>query len=78
MIVFFETRFTYIPGDKKKLMIHVSGKLFSFHILFVDFLGTHGVEGYAGSAVQSKLLHNYTFSPDGPQVFHHNFLYKHF
>jgi len=49
-----KTRFTYIPGDKKKLMIHVSG--------------THGVEGYAGSAVQSKLLHNYTFSPDGPQV----------
>ena len=41
-------------GRSNKLLLHISG--------------THGVEGFVGSAIQSHVLKNYTHEPRGPTV----------
>ncbi|KAJ2994063.1 hypothetical protein HDV02_001874 [Globomyces sp. JEL0801] len=41
-------------GSNEKVMIHLSG--------------THGVEGYAGSAIQAKVLESLDFNPNGPTI----------
>lgn len=41
-------------GNSRKLILHISG--------------THGVEGYIGSHIQSSILSNYSHDPNGPTV----------
>jgi hypothetical protein len=43
-----------IPGDSDKLVIHISG--------------THGVEGFAGSAIQTGFLSSYVPTPNRPTI----------